>query len=119
MRNKSLDVLGNFAYEVTAKGSMCSDSIDEATSEDECQEAATKLGLQWGRSFNGPNNTPRCLYAEDGRNIVYFNLTPNPSGANGNSQYSAICRIYVEEEGTLSLLIFKCLFIYHLSLIHI
>ena len=56
-------------------------------------EAANKLGLEWGNSWDGTNDFPACLYAQDGRNLVYFNLSPNPDRVNLNPKFSAICKI--------------------------
>ena len=84
--------LGDSNYKTAAKGSMCSELSDEINSETECKNAATKLGLKWGLAWNGPNDFPACLYAQDGRNLVYFNSSPNPGRENVNSTYAAICK---------------------------
>ena len=78
-------------YTKTPVGSLCADKADELT-ENECKKATTRLGLQWGTSWDGPNHFPACLYADDGRNKVYFNSSPNPSRTNVNQKYSAICK---------------------------
>ena len=54
--------------------------------------ASAKLGLIWHRAWNGPDEFPGCLYAEDGRNKVYFNVSPNPRRTNLNPEYAAICK---------------------------
>ena len=66
----------------------------EITSKNKCMQAASKLGLKWAESFNGPNDFPGCFYAEDGRNKVYYNLSPNPGRANLSPKYAAICKGY-------------------------
>ena len=84
-------VLDNLEYEVTPKGSMCNSIHSEIKTVAECQRAAIKLGLQWGSAWNGTNDFPSCLLAQDGK--VYFNLSPNPGRTNVYPKYSAICRI--------------------------
>ena len=68
----------------------------EIKTESECKKAGKFLGLQWGGSWNGKNDFPACLYAEDGRNRVYFNLSPDPKRRNVNPKYSAICKANVD-----------------------
>ena len=76
-------------------GTLCSaKGLKEIGSEDACKRAAKKLGLEWDNSWNGPNEFPACLHAEDGRigrNKVYFNTSPNPTRTNLKSTYAAIC----------------------------
>ena len=80
-------------YEKIQPGTLCtSEAMDEIRSEDECKEAAHRLGLQWAQSWNGPNDFPGCVYAQDGRNKVYFNVSPNPRRTNLNPEYAAICK---------------------------
>ena len=76
-------------------GSLCRDETYEVTSENECKQEGESLGLQWGAAWNGANDFPACLYADDGRNLVYFNLSPNPTRTlteTKHKQYSAICK---------------------------
>ena len=80
-------------FEKTRVGTLCRDEVHEITSEGQCKQAGELLGLQWSLSWNGPNDFPACLYAEDGRNMVYFNLSPNPERINVNPKYSAICMV--------------------------
>jgi len=87
---------GEYGSSVGAKkiqrGTLCSATgSKEITSENECKAAAKELGLVWAGSWNGPNDFPGCLYAEDGRNKVYFNTSPNPRRTNLNPNYAAIC----------------------------
>lgn len=84
--------IGHSVHEKMPVGTLCNETKTEITSESECKEAGELLGLQWGHSWNGPNDFPACLYAEDDRNRVYFNLSPNPSRTDVNQGYSAICR---------------------------
>ena len=73
-------------------GTLCSaKGLNEIASEDACKRAAEKLGLDWANSWFGPNQFPACVHAEDGRNQVYFNTSPNPSRTNLKSTYAAIC----------------------------
>ena len=73
-------------------GTLCRDIKYEITSETECKEASELLGLQWDTSYDGPNEFPACFYADDGRNVVYFNLSPNQQRETVYAKYSAICR---------------------------
>ena len=85
----------NFAdplYIKTKVGHYCSARANEIQSATECKKAGERLGLQWAQSWTGPNDFPACLYADDGRNTVYFNLSPNPKRSNPNPKISAICR---------------------------
>ena len=61
------------------------------TSEQDCIAAATSLGLHWKVSWNGINDFPGCLFADDGRSKVYFNLSPYPATSNLNPNYAGIC----------------------------
>ena len=78
-------------FEKTSVGTLCSEEKYEITSEDECKQAGELLGLRWAHSWYGSNDFPACLYADDGRNMVYFNRSPNPGRTNVNKKYSAIC----------------------------
>ena len=85
----------NFAettYIRTKPGHLCSAVANEIPSANECKKAGERLGLQWAQSWTGENDFPACLYADDGRNTVYFNLSPNPKRSNPNPKISAICR---------------------------
>ena len=74
-------------------GTLCeTEGLLEITSAAECKTAAQNLGLQWAAAWNGPNNFPGCLLAKDGRNKVYFNLSPNPGRTRLNPKYAAICK---------------------------
>ena len=72
---------------------MCGGILNEIRTEEECQKEAKKLGIMWDSAWNGPNDFPSCLYAQDSRNRVYFNLSQIPGRTNVNSEYSAICKI--------------------------
>jgi len=60
-------------------------------SEEDCRNAAKLLQIQFAQAWNGPNDFPGCLVANDGRNKVYFNLSPRPSSQANNPRYGAIC----------------------------
>ena len=80
-------------YEKIQPGTLCAnEAMDEIRSEDECKEAAHRLGLQWAQSWSGANDFPACLSVKVGRNKVYFNTSPNPARTNLNHKSSAICR---------------------------
>ena len=68
----------------------------EIKSEDECKNAALSLGLEWGNSYSKDGDFPACYYAQDARNKVFVNLSPNPSRENLNANYSAICKNWRE-----------------------
>jgi len=63
-------------------------------SETKCKAAAAQLGYAWGQSWNGPNDFPGCIFAEDGRKKVYFNTSPNPGRTilSHYANYAAICK---------------------------
>ena len=84
-------IFGGIKYEKTPVGFLCSDAQNEIESEEQCKHAAESLGLQWGNSWNGPNDFPACLHAEDGRDKVYYNLSPGLP-TNLNPKYSAVCK---------------------------
>ena len=78
-------------FEKTSVGTLCSEEKYEITSEGRCKQAGELLGLGWAHSWYGTNDFPACLYADDRRKVVYFNLSPNPGRTNVNQKYSAIC----------------------------
>ena len=61
------------------------------SSEQECRKAATSIQKQFDQAWNGPNDFPGCLIANDGRDKVYWNTSPSPSETANNPQYGAIC----------------------------
>ena len=61
------------------------------SSKKECRKAATTLQKQFAQAWNGPNDFPGCLIANDGRDKVYWNLSPSPSETANNPKYGAIC----------------------------
>jgi len=77
-------------------GTLCSSTgLEEIKSENECKAAAEKLDLVWEVSYNGPNEFPACFHAEDGKNKVYFNTSPNPSRSTNllrKKEAAAICQ---------------------------
>ena len=78
------------AYEELSSGELCS-SGRGIKSEQECRKAAETLQMPFAKSWNGNNDFPGCLIANDGRNKVYFNLSPYPSNIANNPKYGAIC----------------------------
>ena len=80
---------------------MCSDEEYEIPSEQECKYAAELLELKWANAWDGTNtsyNFPACLhsaYANDavnGKEAVFFNLSPTPNRTQVDEMFSAICR---------------------------
>ena len=82
-------------------GNMCSDIENELGSEQECQRAAANLGLSFAYSWDGTGDFPSCFYTDDGRNGVYFNLSPIPDRYSANPHYSAICLCTAGKNATL------------------
>ena len=64
----------------------------EIKSESDCKAAASNLGLVWGGGWVGPGDFPNCLFANDKRQKVYYNKSPNPARYANNQQYAAICQ---------------------------
>ena len=60
-------------------------------SEQECRKAAETLKMEFDTAWTGNNDFPGCLIANDGRNKVYFNLSPTPNTTANNPAYGAIC----------------------------
>ena len=87
--------VGNQKYAKTPLGTQCTDENVEISNESECKQAGESLGLQWGKSWDGPNDFPACLYADDARKKVYFNLSPTPDRRQIHvyHSYSAICEV--------------------------
>ena len=82
--------LGGQAYEELPSGELCSDGR-EIKSEGECRKAAETLQMKFAHAWTGSGDFPGCLIANDGRNAVYFNLSPTPSTTANNPRYGAIC----------------------------
>ena len=80
------------SYIRTADGKLCTEQGLEIASENECKAAASELSLTWAYAWTGPGDFPGCLFANDGRSKVYFNLSPNPGRERVNNKYAAICR---------------------------
>eukprot|EP00931_Biecheleriopsis_adriatica_P110907 TRINITY_DN8521_c0_g1_i4.p1 TRINITY_DN8521_c0_g1~~TRINITY_DN8521_c0_g1_i4.p1 ORF type:complete len:2193 (+),score=386.86 TRINITY_DN8521_c0_g1_i4:133-6579(+) len=57
---------------LTPGGEYCPKDQDIIT-ESECKSSAAKLGLIYSGSWHGPNDHKYCLFANDGRDKVYFN----------------------------------------------
>ena len=74
-------------------GELCPSGY-EITSESDCIAAAYNLQLEWQGSWEGHDDFPNCLFANDGRSKVYFNLSPKPSKTvhGGMLKYAAICQ---------------------------
>ena len=71
---------------------LCGDQdLDEIKSADQCKDAGEQLGLKWNGTYDGPNDFPGCIHAEDGRNKVYFNTNAKPGFTNLKKTYAAIC----------------------------
>ena len=80
------------AYVKTNKGQYCPSGADIVT-ETECRAAAKALGLKFGEAWTGKNDHKYCLLAEDGRDIVYFNLAqPKNARPTPKDNYSSLCK---------------------------
>ena len=76
-------------------GKSCSsEGSYQITTETDCKAAAKELNLTWGNSWNGPNEMPGCIFAEDSRKKVYFNTSPKPGfhNAYNEAHYAEICK---------------------------
>ena len=81
-------------YQKIRLGTLCSDqNLAEIESADQCKAAGESLGLKWGDAWDGPNDFPGCLYADDGRSEVWFNTSPTPGRTNLPQTFAAICII--------------------------
>ena len=81
-------------YRKIIGGTLCSEqNLDEITSATKCKEAGEQLNLKWKDEWDGPNDFPGCIHAEDGRNEVYFNTNTKPARTNLKKTYAAICSI--------------------------
>lgn len=80
------------SYMKTDAGQHCERKDQEITTATECKAAGIKLGFKWAHSWNGHNDFPACLRAEDGRNTIYFNTSPSPKRNGVNPKYAAICK---------------------------
>ena len=73
-----------------SNGEHCPTMEQRITSESDCILAASALGLEWALSWNGVNDVPGCIFADDGRSLVYWNSAQNNNDV-FNSQYAEIC----------------------------
>ena len=71
---------------------LCTKYYSNITSEDECKKAAHKLDLKYGNNFTGPTDFPGCLFADDERQKVFFNLSPDADNSINNKNYTALCK---------------------------
>ena len=65
-------------------------TLNGINSEDECEIAAQKLGLQFEEMFDRINDFPACFV--DRNNKVFFNINENPKRENVSEEYAAICK---------------------------
>jgi len=75
-------------YGMTIDGDGCNSG--RITDEQECKTATQALGGTYGNKWYGKSDAPGCVYANDGRNKVYFNMELNANGH--NSKYQEICK---------------------------
>jgi len=80
------------SYHKMENHTLCTKYYSNITSEDECKKAAHKLDLKYGKSFTGPTDFPGCLFADDGREKVFFNLSPDADNSRNNKNYTALCK---------------------------
>jgi len=76
-------------YGLTIDGDGCNSG--RITDEQECIEATKALGGTYGNSWWGKSDAPGCIFANDGRNKVYFNMELNANGR--NSRFQEICKM--------------------------
>ena len=78
------------SYEIIQKNTICNAlTLNEINSEDECEIAAQKLGLQFGERLDRIDDFPSCFAELD---IVFFNINKNPKRENLSEEYAAICK---------------------------
>jgi hypothetical protein len=70
-------------------GEHCSNG--RITDETSCRMAAAYIGETYARTWHGSTDTPGCIFANDGRNVVYFNTALDANGY--NARYAEICLI--------------------------
>ena len=75
---------------VSSTGTYCPDGED-VTTEEGCREAATYLSIPFSSSFSADGDHKYCLYADDGRNEIFFNTSPSP-GNFPTSEYGSVCQ---------------------------
>jgi len=80
-----------------SNGEHCPTMEQRITAESDCILAASALGLEWALSWNGVNDVPGCIFADDGRSLVYWNSAQNNRDV-FNSQYAEICHQLDMEE---------------------
>lgn len=74
---------------MTGYGEYCPVGHD-ITDEPECRIAATVVGKNYAKSFNGAGDHRYCLYADDGRAKVLFNRA-NTFSPRPNQNYASVC----------------------------
>ena len=74
---------------VSTTGTYCPDGED-VTTEAECRQAAIDLSIQFASAWNGSGSHKYCIYADDGRNKIFFNSSPTPANT-PSPKYGSIC----------------------------
>ena len=88
-------------YMKSADGQLCSDiGRLQVSSQSHCEEAAAALELDWGDVWDGAGDFPACIHANDGRNSVFYNSSPEPATSANNPHYASIC---LKSSGTSSI----------------
>ena len=72
-------------------GELCP-SGDLITTADDCKAAGEFLQLKWAGTWNGDGDYQNCIFANDDRSAVLFNLSPNPSQTANKPNYAPICK---------------------------
>lgn len=76
----------------TVLGEYCPHGHDITTARG-CSMAAKSLGLDWAVSWYGPTDHQYCVYADDGRNKVYFNTAGSDAASSPpKKRYASICK---------------------------
>jgi hypothetical protein len=78
-------------YYATANQVYCDNTLDIKT-EAECKAAAQEIGRKYAHSFNGRNDHRSCVLTNDGRDLVYFNKSPQPRAQPPNPRYASVCK---------------------------
>ena len=77
-------------YSKTANHRYCSSG--DLTNEKDCRIASKGLGLQFATSFTLRGDHRYCFFADDGRNVVFFNEAgTGASSTPPNPRYASLC----------------------------
>jgi len=88
---------GNKEFARAGNGKLCEESINlsDIHTAAKCEDAAKIFGLKWfnrNSTFNIPGDHPRCLFADDRRQQVFFNLATPSGREKATKNYDSICK---------------------------